>query len=48
MGREERGVNGGVKKLGGGDRWCGGEHLENGYREEIGLRMINTGHRELL
>ena len=46
-GREERGVNGGMKKLVG--RWPKREELlRNGFREEIGLPMTDTGHREWL
>ena len=46
-GREERGVNGGMKK------WVGHwpkreELLRNGFREEIWLPMTDTGHREWL
>ena len=55
-GREERGVNGGMKK------WVGQwpkreerlrniyreERLRNGYREEIGLPKTGTGRREWL
>ena len=43
MGREERGVNGGMKKLVG--RWSKREELlSNGFREEIGSPMTDTGH----
>ena len=46
-GREERGVNGGMKKWVG--RWPKREELvRNGFREEIGLPMTDTGHREWL
>ena len=41
MGREERGVNGGIKKLVEKRRV-----LRNCFREEIGLPMADTGHRE--
>ena len=42
MGREERGVNGGIKKW--VWRWPKREEiLRNGYREEIGLPMIDAG-----
>ena len=42
MGREERGVNGGIKKWVG--RWPKREEiLRNVYREEIGLPMIDAG-----
>ena len=45
--REERGVNGGMKK------WLGpkpkrDERLRNGYTEEIGLPMTDAGDREWL
>ena len=44
-GREERKMNSGMKKLVG--RWLKREELlRNGCREEIGLPMIDTGHRE--
>ena len=47
MGREEMAVNGGMKK------WVGRqpkreELLRNGFREEIGLPITDTGHREWL
>ena len=47
MGREEREVNGGMKKLVGR---CPKreEFFRNGFREEIGLPMTDTGHREWL
>ena len=44
---EEKGVNGGMKKL--VERWPKREELlRNGFREEIGLPMKDTGHREWL
>ena len=47
MGREERGVNGGMRKRVG--QWPKREKLlRNGFREEIGLSMTDTGHREWL
>ena len=46
-GREERGVNGEMKKWVG--RWPKTEELlRNGFREEIGLPMTDTGHSEWL
>ena len=47
VGREEMGVNDGMKK------WVGWwpkreELLRNGFREEIELPMTDTGHREWL
>ena len=46
-GSEKRGVNGGMEKLEG--RWPKREELlRNGFREEIGLPMTDTGHREWL
>ena len=46
-GREERGMNGGMKKWVG--RWPKREELlRNGFREEIVLPMTDTGHREWL
>ena len=46
-GSEERGVNGGMKKW---VEWWpkSEEHLRNGFREEIGLLMTDTGNREWL
>ena len=47
MGREEREVNGGIKKW--VKRWPRRkELLRNSYREEIGLSMTDTVHREWL
>ena len=44
-GREERGVNGEMKKYAG--RWPKREELlRNGFRGEIGLPLTDTGHRE--
>ena len=46
-GQKERGVNGGMKKQVG--RWPKREELlRNGFREEIGLPMTDTGRREWL
>ena len=46
-GSEEMGVNGGMKKW--VERWPKREELlRNGFREEIGLPMTDTGHREWL
>ena len=46
-GREDNGVNGGMKKLVG--RWPKREELlRNSFREEIGSPMTDTGHREWL
>ena len=47
MGREERGVNGEMKKWVG--QWPKREELlRNGFREEIGLPKTDTRHREWL
>ena len=47
MGREERVVNGGMKKWVG--QWQEREELlRNGFQEEIGLPITDTGHRERL
>ena len=46
-GREERGVNGGMKKW--VRQWSKREKLlTNGFREELELPMTDTGHREWL
>ena len=46
-GQRRLGVNGGMKKWVG--RWPKKEELlRNGFREEIGLPMTDTGHREWL
>ena len=46
-GQRRNGVNGGMKKRVG--RSSQREELfRNGFREEIGLPMTNTGHREWL
>ena len=42
VGRQRRGVNGGMK-----NGWGGGRK-EKSFREEIGLPMTDTGHREWL
>ena len=47
VGGQRRGVNGGMKKW--VRRWPKGEEiLRKGFREEIGLPMTDTGHREWL
>ena len=45
MGSEEREVNGGMKKW--VERWLKRKELSrNGFREEIGLPVTDTRHRE--